>query len=89
MKIENSDIRDLLIRLKKVHDIYKVATEEQRGRLLDACQGIFDKLDSLTGLPRTFHETLVIGGKDFLDSLYPQSGVDEVASEYDAKVIFS
>lgn len=82
------EITNLLIRLKKVHDIYKVATEEQRGRLLVACQKLFDG-GKAVGLDRVWMETLVIGGKDFLDSLYPRSGVDEVASEYDAQVIFS
>lgn len=81
------EIVELLIRLKKIHDVYMVANEEQRGRLLDACQGSFDKLDNLTGMPRVFWETLVVGGKDFLESLYGAN--KEIASGYDAELIFS
>lgn len=87
MKIENREVCDLLIRLKKVHNLYQVANEEQRGRLLNVCEGIFDKLDYLTGLPKTFFETLTISGKDFVDSLYGTG--EEVASDYDAQIIFS
>jgi hypothetical protein len=82
------EITELLIRLKKVHALYQVANEEQRGKLLEACQKTFDKLDVLTGLPRTFFETLTIGGKDFLESLN-KDNLNEVADEYDASLIFS
>lgn len=80
-------IVNLLIRLKKVSHVYQIANEEQRGKLLNACQGIFDELDSLTGEPKIFWETLVIGGKDFLESLYKAD--KDIVSGYDAEIIFS
>lgn len=81
------EISELLIRLNKVNRIYKVANEEQRGRLLDSCQETFKKLDVLTGMPLTFFETLVIGGKDFVESL--DGGLLEMCGEYNVNVIFS
>lgn len=80
-------ISELLIRLHKVSKVYKVANEEQRGRLLDSCKETFGKLNELTGMPLTFFETLVIGGKDFVESL--DGGLLEMCGEYAVNVIFS
>lgn len=86
MKIENKELFELFLSFKKVHDIYEKANEEQRGRLLTACAKLFNRGEKM-GLDRVWMETLVIGGKDFIDSLYGDG--TEVASEYDAQIIFS
>ena len=78
---------DLLIRLKKLSRCYQLATEEQRGRLLSASQGLFDKLVA-QGFEREFVETLMISGKDFLESFYKDKDrLDEVW--LNTKLIFS
>ena len=81
-------ITDLLIRLKKISEVYRVATYEQQGRLLKNSQFIIDDLIGM-GYKREFVETLLIGGKDFLESLFgegdlftekrPVISVDETA----------
>lgn len=86
MIIKNNQTRDLLIRLKKISDVYKVANEQQRERLFAASQKTIEGLISL-GFEREFVETLLIGGKDFLSSLY-EDGSD-VASEQDIELIFN
>lgn len=74
------------MRLKKISDVYKVANEQQRERLLIASQKIIEGLVSL-GFEREFVETLLIGGKDFLQSLY--EGSSDVASEQDVELMFN
>lgn len=86
MKVEKQEVRDLFVSLKRVSDLYEKVNEEQRGRLLVACQKLFDRGEGL-GMDRVWLETLVIGGKDFLESLYREGS--EVAEEHDAKIIFS
>ena len=86
MKVEKQEVRDLFISLKRVSDLYRRSNEVQRGRLLQACQKLFDNGEEL-GMERVCLETLVIGGKDFVDSLYGE-GV-EVATDYDAQIIFA
>lgn len=61
---------DLLLRLKKIHRVYQVANEEQRGRLL----ALVEKGEVMDGLLKqgfTQDEVIgiLIGGKDFIDSL--------------------
>lgn len=67
METEKQKLVEALVKLKKVHDVYVKATEEQRGRLLISCQFLIDRLVSF-GYDRVFVETLLIGGKDFLDT---------------------
>lgn len=86
MKIEIEGVRDLLLSLKKLHDLYGKSSEEQRGRLLAACEKLFTKGEAL-GMDRVWMETLIISGKDFIDSLYGEG--TEVATDYDAQIIFS
>jgi len=86
MTVQKEEIRDFFIKLKKYHHVYQVATEEQRGRLLDVLQSTFMAGEQL-GVDRTFSETLVTSGKDFVDSLYGEG--TEVATDYDAQIIFA
>ena len=72
--------------LKRASEIYPLVDEEKRERLLNACYPIIDRLVGEVG-DRVFLETLVVGGKDFLDSLYGEG--TEVATDYDAEIIFS
>lgn len=83
---KKSRIAELLIRLKKLNKAYQLATEEQRGRLLSASEGLLSELVRL-GYERVFVETLLICGKEFLDHLYSHSTGE--CSYDDAKVIFS
>jgi len=86
MIIKNNQTRDLLVRLKKISDVYRVANEQQRERLFAASQKTIKGLISL-GFDREFVETLLIGGKDFLLSLYGDGS--DVASEQDVDLIFN
>lgn len=86
MIIKNDLTKDLLIRLKKISDVYKVADEQQRGRLILASKKTVDSLVEI-GFDRVYVETLLIGGKEFLDSLY--GGKKDEASVQDAQLIFS
>lgn len=86
MIIKNNQTRDLLMRLKKISDVYRVANEQQKERLFTASQKTIEGLIRL-GFEREFVETLLIGGRDFLQSLY-EDGSD-VASEQDAELIFN
>jgi len=86
MIIKNNQTRDLLMRLKKISDVYRVANEQQRERLFAASQKTIEGLIRL-GFEREFVETLLIGGRDFLQSLY--EGGSDVASEQDAELIFN
>ena len=61
--------RELLIRLRKAHLVYVNCREEQKARLFDNCSFLFDELESL-GACRSFCETLLIYGKQFLDEEY-------------------
>jgi len=78
-------VEDLKL-LKKAHDAYQVVDEEKKGRLLEACKPIINRLVD-GGMDVIFVETLLIGGKDFVDSLFGDG--TEVASDYDVSVIFS
>jgi hypothetical protein len=86
MNIKDKELCDLLIRLKKISQVYGIANEEQRGRLLELSEPLIEKLMA-KGFERTFVETLLIGGKDFVDSLYGEG--TEVATDYDAQIIMS
>lgn len=86
MTIQKEELRDFFIKLKKYHRVYQVATEDQRGRLLAALEPTFLTGEKL-GVERTFSETLVTSGKDFVDSLFGEG--TEVASSYDAQIIFA
>ena len=75
----------LLIRVKKINQVYKVATEEQRGRLLENSKFILDQLVDF-GFERVFVETLLISGKDFVDSFFSEERDLDVYGT--AKLIF-
>lgn len=77
--LEKQKLTDLLIRVKKVHKVYGEATEEQRGRLLEAIGPTLDELTQF-GYEKDFLIGLVIGGKDFLESLGPVEGLDSAQS---------
>ena len=84
MIVKNEELRDILIRLKKISQIYRIANEGQRGRLLELSQPLMRKLEGF-GYEKEFVESLLIGGKDFIESIYGTG--EEVASEGDAQVI--
>lgn len=66
--IEKNNIKDyrvLLEKLKKAHDIYLVCNEDQKGRLIDSCGFLIDKLVAF-GESKEFYTTLLIYGEDFL-----------------------
>lgn len=85
--------RDLII-LKKVWEVYQKVDEEKRGKLLVACEPIIERLVG-EGVDRAFVESLIVSGKDFVDSLF--EGDEEVVfrssdphnSNYNAEIIFS
>lgn len=76
-------LKDLLLKLKRVSGVYPKASEEQKEKLFNACSNIFDELVGY-GYKREFLESLVIGGKDFLESL----GEVDLTTEQSAQLIF-
>lgn len=81
----NEKMVTLLTKLKKVHDFYQKANEETKAKLFDNCEFIFDELVEL-GMERVFVETLLIGGKDFIESFFKEER--NLGTYGTAKVIF-
>lgn len=82
------EIKNLLTLLKGAHQVYQKSDNDQRIRLLEKCQWIFDRLQVAGAVPG-FCEALVIYGKEFLDSEYPADPHDsEPATIEDAERIF-
>jgi len=88
MTNKNDEVKQLLISLKRVSDLYRKANENQRGRLLQACQKLFDRGEGL-GVDRVWLETLVVSGKDFLDSLEVSEWTKDSTLNDVAEVIFN
>ncbi len=86
-QISSKMVEDLKM-LKKVHDVYLAVDEERRGRLLLACEPIIQRLVG-GGMERVFVESLIIGGKDFLDSLEEGGVLGEMKAEDCGEIIFS
>lgn len=78
-------IGNLLLRLKKINKVYLVATEEQRGMLLENSQFILDELVEF-GFDRVFIETLLVGGEDFVESFFKEERDSDIYGI--AKLIF-
>jgi len=83
---QKEKLKDLLMRLKRVNSVYnaKKTTEDQRGRLLEASEKTILELVEM-GYKREFVESLIIGGKDFVESL---GEVKEFGTEEWAEMIF-
>lgn len=64
----NKRIKEIFIKLKKGHDLWKVNGEEYRGRLLKAFDPFFVELESL-GVSRNFSESLLFFGEEFVVSV--------------------
>lgn len=86
-QISSKMVEDLKV-LKKAHDVYQKVDEESRGKLLLACEPIIQRMVG-SGMERTFVETLLMGGKDFLDSLEKEGWINEAPLNDVAEVIFS
>ena len=87
---KRTKVMELLLRLKKLNRVYQLCeTEDQRGRLLSASVGLQKDLVA-EGYEKSFVETLLICGKEFLETLYPADKGKDIPAEYeDLKVIFS
>ena len=59
-------IRQLLQKLKDAHHFYVTGDNSYQAQLLDALVPIFEKLEKLN-VPRSFSESVVIWGKEFVD----------------------
>lgn len=78
-----------LTKLKKASQVYQKATEEQRGRLINACEPLFVELVNC-GYDRVFVESLLVSGKEFLDSFHKETeGTEKDLGIDSAKIIFS
>jgi len=62
-------LKEVLTKLKKAHHFYIHANEEQKERIFNSCNYLFDKMVEM-GTEREFAETLVIGGEEFLKVEY-------------------
>lgn len=82
------EIKKLLSILKGANKVYQNCDNDQRIRLMEKCQWIFDRLQTLGAAPG-FCEALVIYGKEFLVAEYPPDPHDkEPATIEDAEKIF-
>jgi hypothetical protein len=70
MENKNTKIKDLFGKIKKAHDVYVRCSNEKKIALLDAYGVVFDELVQL-GVPKAFSESLLIFGKEFVDSFKP------------------
>lgn len=77
---------NLLTKLKKINHFYQISDEERRGKLIENSQFIIDDLVGM-GYERVFIETLLVGGKDFLDSFYKENK-EELGLYEHTKLIF-
>jgi glutaredoxin-related protein len=85
--IEKKELVEQLLKLKKAHQIYQLcSSEEQKEKLFKACQPLIKALVA-RGFEQVFVETLLIGGKDFLESLYGKRELELDTSD-NARVIF-
>lgn len=87
--MKNKDkITFLFNKIKTGHQYYVAGDNDYRIRLAKALEPVFVELETL-GVKRVFSETLLISGKEFLDSLKePEQGSDEPATIEDAEEIF-
>jgi hypothetical protein len=79
--MEKNKTVEMLLKLKKINAVYQLATEEQRGRLIDASQKLLSELEAV-GFERSYLETLLVSGKDFIDSLMASGEVKKLDNEY-------
>jgi len=83
--VKNQRTTNLLIRLKKVSEVYKIATNEQRIRLFDKCDFLIKDLVEV-GFDRVFIEALIVSGNDFLKTVFNEDNKD--ANHFDCQVMF-
>lgn len=77
-------LKDLLLRLKRVNNVFNKSNELQKGKLLEAIEPTVQELMEY-GYDRDYLIGLLIGGKDFLISLGNVEGLDTVQA---AELIF-
>lgn len=80
-------IRQLFQKLKEGHRYYEHGDNDYRIRLSEACEPIFVELETL-GVARHFSESLLIWGKEFVDSVVLESRDRKEATVEDAEAIF-
>jgi len=61
-----AELKRLLGILKKAHDFYEKASFEEGTRILKACEGTINKLNSRFNIDKTWLESCVIFGNDFV-----------------------
>lgn len=75
IKIMLNKKKELLLKLKRISQVYAVANEKQKERLMLASEGIVCALVE-QGYDRDFVVGLLVGGKDFVDSLFIDGKTD-------------
>ena len=61
-----AEMRRLLTILKRCHDLYVKASFEEGTRILKACEATIDKLVTQFGFEKTWLESAVIFGNEFV-----------------------
>ncbi len=84
-KIER--IKQIFQKLKEGHRYYEHGDNAYRIKLTDACEPLFTELETL-GVARHFSESLLIWGKEFVDSVVLESRDRKEATIEDAEAIF-
>lgn len=91
--MQREQIKSYFEKLKKGHDILVKVSEPKKKQIVEAYSVIFDKLEEL-GVDRTFSESLLIWGKEFVDSLRKkklkndQDGLFQPAAQAEAVSVF-
>jgi len=65
--MQKEKIKNYFEKIKKAHDVYVNCSSEKQSEILKAYSVIFDRLEEL-GVQRAFSESLLIWGKEFVDS---------------------
>jgi hypothetical protein len=85
---KREEMISFLIRLKKLNQLYSRASEEQKGRLLEASEVVVKKLEGF-GYGRNFLIGLIVGGSDFLRSLEEQRKFEGLDASEMSQIIFA
>lgn len=64
-------IKTFFEKLKEAHEVYVKCSVEKQNQLISAFQPIFDQLKVL-GVDQGFSVGLLMGGREFLDSIKPK-----------------
>lgn len=78
----------LMEKLQKIHDVYKVLTNEKQARLFDASLPLLEKLEQFH-VRRSLSESLLMFGKEFAQSVLAEDTNSYSEEELTALMFFT